>query len=634
MAKEKKQGFFAKLGSIFAYRPPEHDTFVLPELGDEESLRAAPEEIEKAAGLKNYMDQDDLMKAAAEKEKDENKNENKGKAKDGDEIEKEIKGKTRAGLLRRVRSRKEPGEEKQKADVDEKNVPDQTSKEETGIFPDINFSRELIKKELNVPASVDVVVRDFKLNGKVDAFVVFIDGMADRDAINNFILRQLMNRSLYDKYDGGSMCEYVKENVLPVHQIADLKDYDEAVSQVLFGVTVLFIDGAGKCLAIDTRGFEKRNIDKPGMEAVVKGSQEAFTENLKTSMIQIRRIIKSKDLVNEFLTIGGMDKSGASIMYIRGITSPSLVKEVKRRLKSIKADFVMGDGMIEQFIEDDPWKILPQVLNTERPDRVASHLMQGRVAILAEGAPLALVVPATLSILLHSPEDMHLRWQFGTFLRIIRVFAMLVATLLPAVYISLVNYHQEMIPTELLVFIASSRDAVPFPSIVELLLMEVSFELIREAGIRVPGIIGTTLGIIGALILGQAAVAANIVSPILIIIVAVTALGNFAIPSYPLAFAVRVDRFFFIALAASLGFFGMSVGLVMLGAMMCSLQSFGVPFLAPAWPRTQDSGDLIIRKPLWKREKRPDELNALNKIKQPRISRGWVKGEPPPGEKE
>ncbi len=634
MAEEKKQGFFAKLGSIFVYRPPEHDTFVLPELDDEESRRATPEQLKAASELENYLDQEDLKKTAADKEKDENRNKNNSKAKDEGERGKEKERQTRAGLLRRVRSRKESGEEKQDAAGDKEKVPDQTSKEKTGIFPDINFSRKLIKKEFNVPTSSDVVVRDFKLNGKVDAFLVFIDGMADRDAINNFILRQLMNRNLYDKYDGGSMFEYVKENVLSVHQIADFKDYDEAVSQVLFGVTVLFIDGAVKCLAIDTRGFEKRNIDKPTTEAVIKGSQEAFTENLKTSMIQIRRMIKNKDLINEFLTVGGTDRSGASIMYIRGIANPSLVKEVKRRIKSIKADFVMGDGMLEQFIEDDPWRILPQVLATERPDRVASHLMQGRVAILSESTPLASVVPATLSTFLHSPEDMHLRWQFGTFLRLIRIFAILAALLLPALYISLVNYHQEMIPTELLVSIASSREAVPFPSIVELLLMEISFELIREAGIRVPGIIGTTLGIIGALILGQAAVAANIVSPILIIVVAVTALGNFAIPSYSLAFAVRVGRFIFIALGASLGFFGVSVGLVMLGAMMCSLQSFGVPFLAPAWPRTQDSGDLIIRKPVWKRERRPDELNALNKIKQPGISRGWVEGEPPPGEKE
>jgi len=627
LAEEKKQGLFAKLGSIFAYRPPERDTFVLPETGDEENYRTTPEQLKAASQLENYLDQEDLKKAAAEKGRDENKGKD-------DQDKKEIKRLTGAGLLRRVRSRKESGEEKQDTPGEKKNIPDQTSEEETGISTDINFSREVIKKELNIPTSVDVVVRDFKLNGKVDAFLVFIDGMADRDAINNFILRQLMNRNLYDKYDGGSMCEYVKENVLSVHQIADFKDYDEAVNQVLFGVTVLFIDGAGKCLAIDTRGFEKRDIGKPTIEAVIKGSQEAFTENLKTSMIQIRRIIKNEDLINEFLTIGDTDKSGASIMYIRGITNPSLVKEVKRRLKSIKADFVMGDGMIEQFIEDDPWGILPQALVTERPDRVASHLMQGRVAILSESTPLATVVPATLSTFLHSPEDMHLRWQFGTFLRLVRVFALLAALLLPALYISLVNYHQEMIPTELLVSIASSREAVPFPSVVELLLMEISFELIREAGIRVPGVIGTTLGIIGALILGQAAVAAGIVSPILIIVVAVTALGNFAIPSYTLAFAARMARFFFIALGASLGFFGVSAGLVMAGAMMCSLKSFGVPFLAPAWPRTQDSGDMVIRKPVWKREKRPDELNTLNKIKQPWISRGWVEGEPPAGEKE
>ena len=619
LAEEQKQGFIRKLGSIFAYRPPEHDTFVLKEQEDE----AAPEHG-KEAGLENYLDQEDLNKVADEKIKEERE---RG-------AEEEIKKPARADILKRIRNRKQSEEEKRKADGDKKNKPDQGAKEAAGISPDINFSRELIKKELNIPISIDVVVRDFKLNREVNAFVVFIDGMADRDVINNFILRQLMNRILYDKYDGGSMFEYVKENVLSVNQVIVLTDYDGAINQVLMGATVLFVDGYKKCLAVETRGFEKRSIEKPATEAVIHGSQEAFTENLKTSMIQIRRIIKNKNLINEFLTIGSADQSGASIMYIRGITNPSLVKEVKRRLKSIRTDFAMGDGVIEQFIEDNPWRIVPQVINTERPDRVASHLMQGRVAILSESAPFALIVPVTLTALIHSPEDFNLRWQFGTFLRVIRACAMLIAMLLPAVYISLVNYHQEMIPTELLISIATSREPVPFPSIVELLLMEAAFELIREAGIRVPGVIGTTLGIIGALILGQAAVAAGIVSPILIIVVAVTALGNFAIPSYSLAFVVRLARFFFIALGASLGFFGMSVGLVMIAAMMSSLKSFGVPFLAPAWPRTKDSGKMIFRYPVWERETRADELNTVDKRRQPKISRGWVKGEPPAGEKE
>ncbi|KUK53018.1 MAG: GerA spore germination protein [Desulfotomaculum sp. 46_296] len=633
MAEEKKQGFFAKLCSIFAYRPPEHDTFVLPETGDEESCRTAPEKIEKS-DLEYYLDQEDLKKAAAEKEK--NEKEDKDNVKDDVEVgeEKEIKNQTRASLFRRAKSLKKPGKERQNAAGDKKSESDQGAKEETGISPDINISRDLIKEELNIPTSVDVVVRDFKLNGKVDAFIVFIDGMADRDVINNFILRQLMNRILYDKYDGGSIFEYIKENVLSVNQVTDLTDYDSAVTQALFGLTILFIDGCKKCLAIETSGFEKRGIEKPTTEAVIRGSQESFTENLKTSMIQIRRIIKNKNLINEFLTIGSADRSGASIMYIRGITNPSLVKEVKRRLKSIRTDFAMGDGAIEQFIEDNPWGIMPQVINTERPDQVASHLMQGRVAILSESAPFALVVPVTLASMLSSPEDYYLRWQFGTFLRLVRIFALLIAILLPALYISLVNFHQEMIPTELLVSIASSREAVPFPSIIEILLMEGAFELIREAGLRVPGIIGTTLGIIGALILGQAAVAANIVSPILIIIVAVTALGNFAIPSYSLAFVARLIRFGFIALGATLGFFGMSAGLVIAGALGASAKSFGVPFFAPFWPRTKDSGRFLIRYPVWELERRADEVNALNKIRQPKISRGWVKGEPPSGEKE
>jgi spore germination protein KA len=299
-------------------------------------------------------------------------------------------------------------------------------------------------------------------------------------------------------------------------------------------------------------------------------------------------------------------------MYIDGITNPELVKEVKRRIKSINIDFVTGDGMIEQFIEDKSFQIIPQVLNTERPDRAASFIMEGQVIIIGEGVPFVNVVPVTFFAMFHASEDSFLRWPFGTAIRLIRILGLFFATLLPSLYVSLILYHQEMIPTDLLVAFATARENVPFPTIIEVLILEISFELIREAGVRVPGIIGPTLGIIGALILGQAAVDANLVSPVLIIIVAVTGLGNFAIPSYSLAIGIRLIRFGLILAGAFLGFYGVAAVLFIVGCFVCNMKSFGVPFLSPISPVTKKNPDIIARAPNFKQKKRPDYLNTPN----------------------
>ncbi|HEX9063188.1 MAG TPA: spore germination protein, partial [Clostridia bacterium] len=370
-------------------------------------------------------------------------------------------------------------------------------------------------------------------------------------------------------------------------------------------------------------GYEKRSVEKPITENVVMGSQEGFTEDLRTNLSLIRRIIKNKNLITEMIKVGKTNQAYVSIVYINGIVNQELVKEVKKRLKSINKDFIIGSGMVGQYIEDNPFMLFPQVLSTERPDRVASFLMDGKVAIITEGTPFAEIVPITFYYLIQTSEDAMLRWQYGTFLRLIRILGVFVSVLLPALYIALALFHQEMIPTELLASIARSKENVPFPKVVEILLLEISFELIREGGIRIPGVIGQTLGIIGALILGQAAVAAGLVSPILIIIVAVTGLGSFAVPNYSFALGLRVIRFFFFFLASILGFYGISLGLVLVACIMCSTKSFGVPFFSPVAPKTKSTGDLIVRQPVWSQENRQDYLNVPNRKKQSNNVRGW-----------
>jgi spore germination protein KA len=490
----------------------------------------------------------------------------------------------------------------------------------TDIQSNINY----LNTKFNVPVNKDFKIREINLTDNIKAFIAYMDGMVDRITINNSILKPLLKDIKSEIEKKGCQLEYVVTNILETNQTTEITKPSEAIYEILSGNTCIYIDGCDYCISCETKGFDKRSVEKPFTEGLVRGPQEAFNENLRTNVTLVRKIIKDNNLTTEFFKLGKRNNIQCAVMYINGLTNPAIVNEVKRRINSLNADMIMSDGMLEQFIEDSPWTLIPTILNTERPDRTASHILEGRVAIIADGSPNALIVPVTLHSFLHTSEEAFIRWPLGTLIRLIRAFAIFVAALLPALYIGLVDFHREMIPTDLMIAIISAKENVPFPTIVEILLMELAFELIREAGIRIPGIIGNTLGIIGALILGQAAVQANIVSPVLIIIVAVTGLGNFAIPNFSVAFAVRVIRFVFILAAAVLGFYG--IGLVLLGvmALLVNMKSFGVPFLSATSPKTHFGLDVFTRAPVWKQEMRPDYLNPLDTRRQPKISREWT----------
>lgn len=500
-----------------------------------------------------------------------------------------------------------------------------TSLPKNRISKDLHENRRRIQQEFNMPKNTDIIIRDIKIGNSTSAFIVYVEGMADRTTINDNILRPLMTADRYDKSGDESSIDYIVESMLSVDNVDKYTTYDQIILQILSGLTALFIEDCDICLIIESRGYEKRNVEQPITESVISGPHEGFTENLRTNLTLVRRIIRNKNLITEMLTIGKTDNSRCGIMYIDGIVNHKIVDEVKRRIQSIDIDFVMGSGMLDQLIEDHPFAVFPQILTTERPDRTASFLMEGKVIIICDGTPYASVVPVTFFHMFHSSEDTFMRWQFGTFLRFIRLLAFALAMFLPAFYIALTLYHPEMVPTELLLAIESSREKVPFPVIVEILLMEVSFELLRESGVRVPNVIGQTLGIIGALILGQSAVAANLVSPILVIIVSITGLGNFAMPNYNMAVAIRILKFLFIFLASIAGFYGLSVGIFIVGGLACSMKSFGIPYFTPISPKTKINPDVVIRQPIWRQTMRPDTTNTLNKRRAGKTVRGWIK---------
>lgn len=519
---------------------------------------------------------------------------------------------------RRIRKSSSRSEKKDAA-------PGKTAQNNGLITNDLKTNRKMIETLYGLPVNKDVVVREFELGTipGIKAMLVFMDGLVDK-AIVNHLLQSLMLFSGVGRPEG-RIADFVKENLLPGNQVQEVDNFKDVLKGVNFGDSAFFFDGSDRSLVVETKGIEHRMVDKPNTEQTVRGPQEGFGEILRVNTALIRKHARSGELTTEMYTVGERLPNDVAIMYLRDLANVDLVNEVRRRIKSIKIDFMMDSGMLEGMIEDSPYNLNPQTIATERPDRVASFLAEGKVAILVNGSPQALVVPCTMFAQLHTGEESYLRWQYGTFIRYVRVLAFYISFLLPGVYLSIVLFHQEMIPTELLLAIAGNRERVPFPSVVELLLLEFSFELVREAGVRIPGVIGTTIGIVGALILGQASVQANIVSPILVVLVAVTGLSSFAVPNFALAFSLRIYRFFYIMLGALLGFFGITIGLFVQILLTTNLQSFGVPYLSPSGPRTRLGYDVVYRLPLFFHETRPDYNNAQDVRRAPRISRGWVK---------
>lgn len=495
------------------------------------------------------------------------------------------------------------------------------------VSPYLELNKNRIEEIYGLPENKDFIIREFTiaLSPPVQAMALFMEGLSDKTIINGHILQPMMLFSNFNEAVDGYLLEHVQKRVLTGNQVNAHGEYKKIIDGVNYGSTAVFIEGCDKALLVETKGWEHRGVEKPANEPVIRGTMEAFGETLRTNTGLIRKFIRSSQLTTEMFQVGDISETDVAIMYLRNVANQELVQEVKRRITSIKIDAVLDSGILEQLIEDRPWNIAPQVMATERPDRVARMIMQGKVAVLVGGNPYVLVVPTTMFDQLHTQEDFYLRPLYGTFLRLVRAFAFYIAFLTPGVYLAIVLFHKEMIPTELLLAIAGARERVPFPTFVEVIIMEVSFELIREAGLRVPGLLGATIGIVGALILGQAAVQANIVSPILVIVVAVTGLASFSIPSYSLQFSLRIIRFAYIALGAILGFVGIIFGLFIQMHMLASLKSFGVPYLAPMAPTTRSTGDVVLRKPVFSWEKRPDFLNTKQQEFQPDIARRWIK---------
>lgn len=480
----------------------------------------------------------------------------------------------------------------------------------------ITLSRSLSSNLDTIRQSIghcpDVVIREFKLgNWGYKAAIVYIDGLVDKMAIDNQVMKPLMLElskiQQPEKISAApDLVDKIKNTAITHGKIKEVNTLDDCILEVLSGNTALLVDGSRKVLVICTPGWEARGIQEPITESVVRGSRDGFTETLRNNIVLLRRRIRDPNLTMASYKIGRRSKKDLVVVYIKGLTSQELVGEVKRRIERIDIDDAPESGYIEQLIEDDFLSPFPQVQNTERPDRVTSALLEGRVAILLDGTPSALLVPVTLPMLMQAPEDYYERWCFASLLRLIRYSAFFISLFLPSTYIALVSYHQGLIPTKLAISIAAGREGVPFPSIMEALIMEVTIEILREAGVRLPRPVGQAVGIVGGLVIGEAAVQAGIVSPIMVVVVALTAISSFAAPQYALGITLRILRFFMMFAASVLGLYGVILVYIMITVHIVKLKSFGVDYSAPFAPyRPRDWKDFILRMPLKTMNYRP-----------------------------
>lgn len=460
----------------------------------------------------------------------------------------------------------------------------------------------------------DVVFRTFYISGTKKALLIYIDGMSNAEEIDDSVLSPLMKATNETDIQ---VTELIREKVA-VSNVKELKTISDCLKEISSGNPVILVDNSKTAFAPGLSKWEKRAIDEPQAEKVVRGPREGFVETLAVNTSMLRRKIRSPKLKMKSLQVGEYTKTTLIISYVDGIADETLIEEVQNRLKRIKIDGILASGMIEEFIEDDSYSPFPQVLATERPDVVSANLLEGRVAILVDGTPFVIIVPVTLYSLLQANEDYYERFMISTAIRWLRYLFLVISLLLPSLYVAVLTFHQEMVPTSLLISMAASREQVPFPALIEVLMMEITFEALREAGLRLPNQIGSAVSIVGALVIGEAAVSAGIVSAPMVIVVSITGIASFTIPRYAASTSFRMLRFPMILLAGTLGLLGIMMGIILIIVHLSTLRSFGVPYLSPMAPmKPQGMKDVLVRAPWWKLNQRPHFTGKYNKYRQP-----------------
>lgn len=495
---------------------------------------------------------------------------------------------------------------------DKQNKKTESKNENFSVALQTNLEDNLTNLKNLLDEPNDLVIRKFPVrNGTHDCAIAYIDGLVNADEVYSNAVRnvQLVSERKGLPEETNGLFEELFQSIISITDVEKGYTLDDVSNSLLYGGTILYLDGMDTVLIMDTKGWETRGIEEPISETLIRGSREGFIENLRTNTTLIRRYIRDPNLHFKTYKVGRRSKSDLVLAYITGIINPDLLKEIERRLDTIDMDDALESGFIEQWVEDSFLSPFPQLMNTERPDKVASALMDGKFAIILDGTPFVLIAPTVFSNAMQSPEDYYERWTIGTLLRGLRYAAGFIAVFLPSLYIALVSYQPGMLPSRLAFSIAATREGVPFPSFVEAVLMVVTMELLREAGARLPTTIGQTIGIVGGLVIGDAAVQAGIVSPVMVVVVALNAIASFAVPQYSVAISFRIILFGYMIAAAFLGIYGVILAYIMTNIHIVNLHSIGVPFSAPFAPTFwKDWRNLVFRLPIPMLNKRPGYL--------------------------
>lgn len=461
----------------------------------------------------------------------------------------------------------------------------------------------------------DVVYREVVFAGNKQAVVMYVDSMTNKDWVSEFIIKPLIQKG--EKAAELNPLELSKQT-LYIPDITEHQTCEAFLERLYSGDCGFLVDGYNTGITTDLKTFDRRGVSEPQTEVVVRGSREGFIENLKTNMTMIRRRLKTPDLAFEMVKKGTESGTYVAIAYIRGIAPKSLIKEVRRRVEAIKIDAVLESGYIEQLIEDNPFSPFATIANSEKPDKVCAKMLEGRVAVMVDGTPFVLTVPMMFTENFQSAEDYYSRPFFAGLVRAMRFLAFFIAVFAPALYVAVVTYHHELIPYKLLLSMWQAEVNTPFSTGVSVLLITLLYEIVREAGVRLPKPVGSAISIVGGLVIGDIVVSAGLISAPVIIIVAFTAIAMFVVDA--MADAATILRLGLILLAWWLGFFGIFIGTMLILVHLISLESFGVPYFAPFAPfRKTEMRDTFFRFPLWLLGRRPNLLTNASKWRQKEV---------------
>ena len=471
----------------------------------------------------------------------------------------------------------------------------------------------------------DVVKRKIFLGESFQqgVYIVYIDLITDVESIDEYLLKGfLLNPALLSK-ENLNLYETIKNVGIQKVDVSEANSLEAAIDGILAGDTAIFFEGCETAFMASTRKYPTRGVSQTESETVVQGSKESFTEVFRFNTALIRKRVRDTRLKVKQFKLGRRTQTSVALMYLEDVVRPEVLNEISKRIAKIDIDGILDVGYIDQLIEKDFLSPFPQGQITERPDKAASSILEGRVAVLADNSPYAALYPTTLNAFFQASEDYYQRWEIMSFVRALRFIGGLLAVSLPGLYIALALYHPSMLPMELVFKMAEARERVPFPSLLEILLMESLYELLREAGIRLPNAVGSAFGIVGGLIIGQATVEAGLASPFVVIIIAMTGISGFAIPNYSLAAGFRLAKYLILFFSAVLGILGFWIGIILILIHLVSLESFGIPYMFPFVSgdlnNFEDFKDSFFRIPIFAMKKRPIFANpeAAVRYKEP-----------------